>query len=260
MKVRVRFAKYGTTRFLGHLDVMRYFQKALRRTDTPCSYTEGFSPHMIMSFAEPLGLGVTSTGEYFDMELDCIDPFLDPAAPPVDGRSSADPATFSMPRSSAQLLALWNSVMTEGFEVLSIRRIDPGRKGNAMSITTAASYEITLQKDAEEIQALCRELLAREHISAVKETKTGTKEIDIRPLIYELSAEPSEKDPEETVIKLFASGGSAANLKPELVMRALFDSADGSNVPPYRLHRTDMFTTGEDGRFLSLGLTGEEIP
>ena len=259
MKVRVRFAKYGTTRFLGHLDVMRYFQKALRRTDTPCSYTDGFSPHMIMSFAEPLGLGVTSSGEYFDMELDYKDPFLDPDAAPVDGRTGADPSTFDEPRSSAELLASWNSVMTEGFEILSIRRIDPGRKGNAMSITTAASYEITLQEDPVKMQSLCEALLARESILAVKETKTGTKEMDIRPLIYELSAQPSG-EPGETVLKLFSSGGSAANLKPDLVMRALFGSQDGTGVPAYRLHRTDMFTTGEDGKFLSLGLTGEEIP
>ena len=56
-------------KFIGHLDIMRYFQKAIRRAGIDIAYSEGFSPHMIMSFAAPLGVGITSTGEYFDMEV-----------------------------------------------------------------------------------------------------------------------------------------------------------------------------------------------
>ena len=56
-------------KFIGHLDVMRYFQKVMRRADIPIAFTGGFSPHMIMSFANPLGVGLTSDGEYFDIEL-----------------------------------------------------------------------------------------------------------------------------------------------------------------------------------------------
>lgn len=52
-------------KFIGHLDVMRYFQKALRRAGMDVAFSEGFSPHMIMSFAAPLGVGITSSGEYF---------------------------------------------------------------------------------------------------------------------------------------------------------------------------------------------------
>ena len=69
MKVRVKFAKEGAMKFIGHLDIMRYFQKAIKRAGIDVAYSEGFSPHMIMSFAAPLGVGVTSTAEYFDMEI-----------------------------------------------------------------------------------------------------------------------------------------------------------------------------------------------
>ena len=69
MKIRIKFRKYGALKFVGHLDMMRYFQKALKRAGIDMKYSEGFNPHMIMSFAAPLGVGVTSTGEYFDMEL-----------------------------------------------------------------------------------------------------------------------------------------------------------------------------------------------
>ena len=63
LKVRIKFRKYGVMRFIGHLDVMRYFQKALRRAELPVAFSGGYSPHMIMSFAAPLGVGTESLGE-----------------------------------------------------------------------------------------------------------------------------------------------------------------------------------------------------
>ena len=68
MKARIKFRKYGSLRFIGHLDVMRFFQKVMRRADSPIAFSGGYSPHMIMSFANPLGIGLTSDGEYFDIE------------------------------------------------------------------------------------------------------------------------------------------------------------------------------------------------
>ena len=56
-------------KYIGHLDIMRYFQKAIRRSGLPIKYSEGFNPHQIMSFASPLGVGITSEGEYMDIEL-----------------------------------------------------------------------------------------------------------------------------------------------------------------------------------------------
>lgn len=59
MKIRIKFSKQGAMKFIGHLDTMRYFQKAMRRADVDIRYSEGFSPHQIMSFAAPLGVGLT---------------------------------------------------------------------------------------------------------------------------------------------------------------------------------------------------------
>lgn len=69
MKIRIKFSKQGATKYIGHLDLMRYFQKAMRRADIAIRYSEGFSPHQIMSFAAPLGLGLTGSGEYLDIEV-----------------------------------------------------------------------------------------------------------------------------------------------------------------------------------------------
>ena len=68
MKARIKFRKYGVLRFIGHLDVMRYFQKVMRRADIPIAFTGGYSPHDHV-FASPLGIGLESDGEYLDIEL-----------------------------------------------------------------------------------------------------------------------------------------------------------------------------------------------
>ena len=56
-------------KFIGHLDMVRYFQKVMRRANVDICYSEGFSPHQKMSFAAPLSVGVISKGEYFDIEV-----------------------------------------------------------------------------------------------------------------------------------------------------------------------------------------------
>ena len=59
MKIRIKFAKTGVMKFVGHLDVMRYFQKAIRRAELPIAYSEGFSPHMLLWFLEGFPRGHT---------------------------------------------------------------------------------------------------------------------------------------------------------------------------------------------------------
>lgn len=121
MKARIKFRKYGVLRFIGHLDVMRYFQKVMRRADIPIAFTGGYSPHMIMSFASPLGIGLTSDGEYFDIEL----------AAPVN---------------SSDAVRRMNEAGVEGIEVLSFRRISDEKKMTGMTILAAADYLITLRE------------------------------------------------------------------------------------------------------------------
>ena len=124
MKVRIKFRKYGVMRFIGHLDVMRYFQKAIRRAEIPIAFTTGYSPHMIMSFAQPLGVGVTSDGEYFDIEI-------------------------TKPISSENAVAQLNAVMVEGIEVISFREISSDKKASGMTIVAAADYKVTFPRDVQ---------------------------------------------------------------------------------------------------------------
>ena len=106
MKVRIKFTKTGAMKFVGHLDTMRYFQKAIRRAELPVAFSGGYSPHMIMSFAAPLGVGTTSMGEYFDMEL-----------------------TEKVP--TAEIEDRLNAVMVEGITISSARQVEDGKASTA---------------------------------------------------------------------------------------------------------------------------------
>lgn len=70
-ETRLEFSKLGRARFLSHLDTMRVFQRALTRANIPVMYSQGFNPHMKMSIAFPLPLGVESLCEIIDLRLEC---------------------------------------------------------------------------------------------------------------------------------------------------------------------------------------------
>ena len=112
MKVRVKWTKTGVLKFIGHLDVQRYFQKALMRAELPVSFSKGMSPHQIMSFAAPLGLGMTSEGEYADISFDW---------------------TYS----SEEMLSRINAVMNEGISVLEFKEIDENAEYNQLKVIHA---------------------------------------------------------------------------------------------------------------------------
>ena len=121
MKVRIKFTKTGYMKFVGHLDTMRYFQKAIRRAELPVAFSGGYSPHMIMSFAAPLGVGTTSLGEYFDMEL-----------------------TETMP--TAEIQQRLNETMVEGVTVCSVRQVEDGKASTAMALVAAADYYVSFRE------------------------------------------------------------------------------------------------------------------
>ncbi len=235
MKIRIKFAKEGTMKFIGHLDIMRYFQKVMRRADVDIRYSEGFSPHQIMSFAAPLGVGATSRGEYVDIEVLSTD-------------------------SSREMVRRMNEVVVEGIEVLSYRLL-PDTAANSMSIVAAADYRVTFRPgkgpaDWEAFEAALKELMAQEEILVLKKSKKGEKEINIRPMIYELHVEGQE-------IHLRIATGSAANLKPDVVIQAAFDRM-GQVMAPFALliHRKEVYASQEvDGvrQLVPLEWFGEEI-
>lgn len=228
MKVRVKFSKHGVMKFIGHLDIMRYFQKAIRRAEIPIKFTEGFSPHMVMSFASPLGVGLTSDGEYMDIEI-----------------------TEAVP--SAEAVKRLNDVMVEGMRVLSFRQIPEGKANNAMALVAYADYTVSFREGKEpggDWKEKLSEFAALPEIMVTKKTKKNEKEVDIRPMIRILKLQETGE------IFMRLSSGSASNLKPELVMEA-FASWLGTELAPFALlvNRVELY----DGNMVSLEELGEEI-
>ena len=234
MKIRIKFAKQGVMRFIGHLDIMRYFQKAMRRAHIDIAFTEGFSPHMIMSFAAPLGVGLTSNGEYMDIEI-------------------------RTPISSEDAIRQLNEVMVEGMKVLSFRQIEEGKAGKAMSLVAAADYTVSFRPGYEpegDWQSRLEEFIQKDSILVLKKTKKSEVETDIRPMIYQLSVKDDK-------VHMTLATGSAANLKPELVMSAFLKS-EGLDLDPFALsvNRDEVYAdigTEENRKLTSLESLGEDI-
>ncbi len=255
MRVRLQFEKKGNIRFIGHLDMLRYFQKAIRRAELPIKYSEGYHPHQLLSFAMPLGVGVESEGEYLDMEL-------------PDGEVKEADDHFLQ-----DLKDRLNEEMASGVLVLSAKVV-PKTEKNAMAAVAAASYEVwyeekgisSLKAQGYDLEKLTEALRCfyeeAEHITVIKKTKKSEKEVDLKPLIFELSIKRKEteekeipdghKAPEFSFLML-VSAGSENNVKPQLVMEAFhrFLQLSGE-APAIRILRKDLYRKTENGEFISL--------
>lgn len=233
MKTRMRFVKCGSMKFIGHLDCMRFFQKAIRRAKLDVAYSKGYSPHQLMSFASPLGVGVTSDGEYIDVEF------------------------YSLPDLSLpELVAYLNQFMTDEIFVTDIEIMPDGFK-NSMSLLIAADYMV-VEKEAgvfpENWQEKWLSFMEQQEIVIEKKTKKSVKEVDIKPhiLAWDFSlASFAEKngenygtlhcDYEGNSLFMRLTSGSETNIKPELVMQAFYAFCENELEPySYQIHRMQM--------------------
>lgn len=191
MKLRIKFKKFGPVRFIGHLDVMRFFQKAIRRAGIDVRYTTGFSPHQVMSFAAPLGVGLTSNGEYMDIEVNSMVSCQD-----IEERL--------------------NQASVPGIEVISVKVLPEGA-GNAMASVAAASYTVSFREGREpaaDMGAALPGFLAKEQILITKETKKGRREVDLKPGIYRLEWS-------DGAFHMLVDASSGGNIKPIQIIEAL---------------------------------------
>jgi radical SAM-linked protein len=218
MKIRIKFSKYGAMKFIGHLDMMRFFQKAIRRADIDIKYSEGFSPHQIMSFAAPLGVGIESRGEYLDIEVNSM-------------------------TTTEEMKAALNQTMTEGVEILDIG-ILPDNAKNAMASVAAASYRLQAKEGELGIPNLkdtVAGFYAQETIPYTKETKKSVMELDLKQGIYEMEAI------DQSTIQMLVNASSSGNIKPVTVFHLLCTFADVEILPSaYQVTRLETYTNLAD--------------
>ena len=218
-------------KFIGHLDIMRFFQKVMRRADIPIAFTGGFSPHMIMSFANPLGVGLTSDGEYFDIEL----------TQEIDMNAAVE---------------RMNQVTVEGIDIVNMVPISDDKKQTGMSIVAAADYLSSLKKGTfpDNWKEKAVEFINQPMITIVKKTKKSEKEVDIKPMIYKFKVR------DESIYMQVATG-SVENLKPELVMQALCDYMEVDlELVSFAHHRLEVYAnigTEDNKKFVGLDQVSE---
>lgn len=233
MKLRIKFKKHGPVRFIGHLDIMRYFQKCIRRAGIDITYSTGFSPHQIMSFAAPLSVGLESNGEYMDIEVNSV-------------------------TSSTDMLQRFQSAGVPGIEVISVKKL-PDNAGNAMASVAAASYTVTFYDSFSinfDLEKEIKRFYELPEIIVTKETKKNTMTIDLKPGIYELYAT-------NNTISMLVDASSSGNIKPKKLIEAFFEWLNIS-LPENALFivREETFLNAGDSEnplFKPLDSIGEDI-
>ena len=211
MRAMIRFGKQPRLRFISHLDLQRFFQRALNRTGLPVAYTQGFNPHAMMSFGSALALGWTSEYEILDVKL-------------------------SVPMGRKRTEEAMRQALPEDLPVLEVKLVDD-RHPAPMAMVRAADYEIALSGEhAQATLDAVDAFLSSDCVMAVRKTKSGEKEIDVRPLALSL-----ERDGGALWARLRL--GEQETFKPDLLVGVLARLA-GVEPPEARIHRKCLL--GED--------------
>lgn len=217
--LRLKFGRFGPVKYLGHLDMMRYFQKVMQRAGVDIRYSEGFNPHQIMSFAYPLGVSMETEGDYLDID--------------VLSYVSCD-----------DLKEKLNKVMKEGIYITSVSVVPEGADA-AMAAVAAADYKVTLKNSGDVSDDFIDKFLAKEEILVLKEGKKKTSLCDIKEGILELKLLADD------VLFMKLASGSVMNVKPAQVLFALGEFG-GKTLAAETISRMEIYQNIE-GRFYPLG-------
>jgi len=197
----IKFSKEGNIRYISHLDLLRLFKRSFKRTGIKLEYSQGFNPHPRMSFAQPLSLGYSSSGEY--LEFDTMEPYQ-----------------------TGEILEKISAIMPDGIDILSCEELPPGGKTLA-ALTEYADYQIAIPLDRGfngDIKDVLENYMTREQIVVLKHQRNSGKDIalDIKPMTFEIAG---MVDNNYIMLLMKLSAGSTANLSPEMVLSTFCDFA-----------------------------------
>ena len=215
VKYRLEFSKTGETKFVSHLALVRLFSRVFKRAELPLAYSEGFNPHPKMSIGIPLSVGVTSECELLDAEF-----YAEVDAEEVKERL--------------------NAVMPLGIAITKVRQLETGAA--KLSSVAWARYRVVLHGADVSEQELA-DFLARDTIEIEKKTKRSEKLTDIKPDIA------SVRRTEASALEMELATGSAANLKPDVVLGAMRLYIPGFVPEDWDIHRLRM-SDGQGGALI----------
>lgn len=208
-KIRLKFSKTGMGKYISHLDLLRTFTRAIHRAGLPVRYSQGFNPHQLITFSLPLALGVTSETEFVDIDFE-------------DGTDKGE------------VVEKLNRNLPPDIRIL--KASVPECKANDI---VSARYTVTLGLLKAVSKDKLQEFFDKADIPAVKKTKRGEKEINLREYVksYELKS-LNEKEAEFEVI---LSAGGESNIKPDIVVAKLCEFLGDSANESVEIHRTEIF-------------------
>lgn len=219
MRAMIRFGKQPRLRFISHLDLQRFFQRAINRSGLPVAYSQGFTPHPILSFGSALALGWTSEYEILDVKL-------------------------SVPMGRGRTEEAMRQALPVDLPVLEVKMVDD-RHPAPMAMVRASDYHIELSGETAQATLDAAEtFLSREQVMAMRKTKSGEREIDIRPLAIRL-----EKTKDGLLARLKLT--ETDTLKPDLLVNTLASIA-GVEAPEMRIHRLRLLGEDENGELRPL--------
>ena len=203
MKMLVVFEKGDRLRHIGHLDLLRTMQRALRRSDLPLQYSQGFNPHILLNFAAPLSVGMPGSREIMEV----------PVNKDIPAKQFAEQLKKALP---------------PDLKCISARAVDD-RHPAPMALLKAAIYEISLENGEALLNAV-PDFLKQKEIPAIRKTKSGEKSCDLRPMIYELKVEDGK-------LMAMLALCEAATCKPDLLLTALSSFAGVEKPRAYIIRR-----------------------
>ena len=205
MRYLIKYSKDSEIKFIAHLDLMRTIQKVIKRSELPIEYSKGFNPHMAVSIAQPLSVGVYSMGEYMDV-------------------------VFNKELEEKFIMDKMNANTPRGIKILDVVKVIPteGKKqSQAMAIIDAAKYTIKLKcTDEEAVKKILQSLSENEEWNIIKKSKSGEKMVNIKPLVHKFEYEVGNS---VLCISAFIACGSRQNLSAQLVADYMKENIESIN-------------------------------
>ena len=193
-RLRIRFKRGEEIKFISHLDIIRLWQRALRRAGIDLAYSEGFNPHPRISLAVPLALGITSEAELMDVFIS----------------KHISPHSFT---------ALVSRQLPSGIEILQVYHIAPTLP-SLQSQVRYTEYMVKVEEEAKSnVEAAIASLLAKEHLPWQHQRDTGPKSYDLRALIDDLWLDSWHNA--FGIIGMRLRCSSSGSGRPEQVIKAL---------------------------------------
>ncbi|MDO8688569.1 MAG: TIGR03936 family radical SAM-associated protein, partial [Dehalococcoidia bacterium] len=167
-RVRVTFSRGTDAKYCSHLDLMRLWERALRRAALPLAYSEGFTPHARIALASPLPVGVTSEGELMEVYL----------------RKRVSPHFF-LDQIRPQLPAGIDISMVEEANIAA---------PSLQALVRFAEYQVTVEcpQTRQEVEARIASLLAQKEVLIERRRPGGAKSLDLRALVEQIWVERME--------------------------------------------------------------------